>query len=112
MGVKPVVPRDRANRDIDDAITYYLKEPAADRAEDAAPSLVDALEDAYDLLGRPPAIGSFRYAHALGIPGLRSWSLSRFPYLVFYVEREDHIDVWRVLHGYRDIPALMQEPAE
>jgi toxin ParE1/3/4 len=29
---------------------------------------------------------------------------------VFYVERPDHIDVWRVLHGQRDIPAWMQEP--
>jgi len=108
MSGKPVVPRDRANQDVDDAITYYLKE----RAGDATPSLVDALEDAYDLLGRHPAIGSSRYAHELGIPGLRSWSLPRFPYLVFYVEREDHIDVWRVLHGSRDIPASMQEPDE
>jgi toxin ParE1/3/4 len=29
---------------------------------------------------------------------------------VFYVERPDHMDVWRVLHGQRDIPAWMQEP--
>ena len=24
--------------------------------------------------------------------------VDRFPYLVFYVERVDHVDVWRVLH--------------
>jgi toxin ParE1/3/4 len=29
---------------------------------------------------------------------------------VFYVERDDHVDVWRILHGQRDIPAWMQEP--
>jgi toxin ParE1/3/4 len=29
---------------------------------------------------------------------------------VFYIERDDHIDVWRVLHAQRDIPALMREP--
>jgi toxin ParE1/3/4 len=29
---------------------------------------------------------------------------------VFYVERPDHTDVWRVLDGQRDIPAWMQEP--
>src|SRR5262249_61331192 len=90
MSVKPVVPRDRASRDVDDAITYYLKELAGE----AALGLVDALEDAYGLLGRHPAIGSSRYAHQLGIPGLPSWSLARFPYLVFYVAREEHIDVW------------------
>jgi toxin ParE1/3/4 len=36
--------------------------------------------------------------------------LTRFPFLVFYVERTDHIDVWRVLHGQRNVPAWMQEP--
>jgi toxin ParE1/3/4 len=46
----------------------------------------------------------------LNLPGLRSWPLTRYPYLVFYVERSDHVDVWRVLHGQRDIPGWMQEP--
>jgi hypothetical protein len=36
---------------------------------------------------------------------LKSWSLSRYPYLVFYVEGPDHVDVWRVLHRQRYIPA-------
>ena len=45
------------------------------------------------------------------MPGQRSWPLTRYPHLVFYVERPDHIDVWRVLHGQRDIPAWMQDPA-
>ena len=42
--------------------------------------------------------------------GLRACALQTFPYLVFYVEREDDIDVWRVLHGNRDIPAWLLEP--
>jgi toxin ParE1/3/4 len=33
--------------------------------------------------------------------------LWRFPYLVFYLERADCIDVWRVLHAQRDIPSWM-----
>ena len=65
---------------------------------------------AYAHIGRHPASGSPRYAHELNLPGLRFWSLARYPYLVFYVERPEHIDVWRVLHGQRDIPAWMQEP--
>jgi toxin ParE1/3/4 len=39
----------------------------------------------------------------LNIPGLRSWPLTRYPYLVFYIERDNHIDVWRVLQSQRDI---------
>jgi toxin ParE1/3/4 len=41
---------------------------------------------------------------------LRNWAVKGFPYLVFYIERDDHIEVWRVLHGRRDIPSRMREP--
>ena len=106
MRVKPVVPRAQANRDVDDAIAYYLSEGA----ETAAQGLIDALEQAYGQISRHPATGSPRYAHELNLPGLRVWRLTRYPHLVFYVERSDHNDLWRVLHGQRDIPAWMQEP--
>jgi toxin ParE1/3/4 len=103
---KPVVPRELANRDIDDAIAYYLSEGA----EQAALGFIDALEQAYAHISRHPATGSPRYAHELNLPGLRFWPLAHYLHLVFYVERPEHIDVWRVLHGQRDIPAWMQEP--
>lgn len=106
MKVKPVVPREQANLDVDDAVAYYLDEATASVALD----FIDALEQAYTHIGRHPGTGSPRYGHELDLPGLRSWTLSRHPYLVFYVERPDHIDVWRVLHGQRDIPAWMQDP--
>ena len=106
MSSKPVVPRTLAVQDVEDAIGYYLKQDA----QQAALAFVDALEDAYAILGRHPGIGTSRYATELQVPGLRSWSLPRFPYVIFYVEREDHIDVWRVLHGHRDIPALVEGP--
>lgn len=108
MKVKPVVPRELANLDVDEAIGHYLSEGS----EQAALGFIDALELAYVHIGRHPATGSPRYAHELDLPGLRSWPLKRFPYLVFYVERDDQVDVWRVLHGQRDIPAWMPEPDE
>lgn len=106
MKAKPVIPREQANRDVDEAIAFYLNE----KAEAGARGLIDALEHAYGHISRHPATGSPRYAHELSLPGLRVWPLTRYPYLVFYVERPDHIDVWRVLHGQRDIPGWMQEP--
>ncbi len=105
MKAKAVVPREQARRDVEGAVAYYLTEDA----ESAALSFIDALETTYRHIGRHPAAGSPRYAHELNLPGLRSWPLTRHPYLVFYMERPDHIDVWRVLHGQRDIPAWMQE---
>ncbi len=106
MKPKAVVPRERANTDIDEAIDYYLSENAAK----AALGFIDALEQAYSDIGRHPNAGSSRYAGELTLPGLRFWALKKYPYLVFYVEQSDHIDVWRVLHGTRDIPSWMQDP--
>ena len=108
MKTKPVVPREQARQDVDEALAYYL----AQDAEAAALGFIDALEQAYAHIGRHPATGSPRYAHELNLPGLRFWPLPRYPYLVFYVERADHVDVWRVLQGQRDVPAWMQEPGD
>jgi toxin ParE1/3/4 len=105
---KPVVPREQARQDVKDALSYYMAEDAAA----AALGFIDALEQAYAHIGRHPATGSPRYAHELNLAGLRFWPLSRYPYLVFYVERADQVDVWRVLQGQRDIPAWMQEPGD
>ena len=105
MKRKPVVPREQANRDVDEAVTYYL----AEANEAVALGFIDALEKSYGHIARHPATGSPHYAHELNLPSLRTWPLTRYPYLVFYVERPDYIDVWRVLHNQHDIPAWMQE---
>jgi toxin ParE1/3/4 len=105
---KPVVPREQARQDVEDAVAHYLGEGA----ETAALGFIDALEKAYSHISRHPATGSPRYAHELNLQGLRSWSLTRYPYLVFYVEHPDHVDGWRVLQGQRDIPVWMQEPGD
>jgi toxin ParE1/3/4 len=104
---KPVVPRQQANQDVDAIIAYCLAE---DPSGNAALGFVDALERAYLHIGHRPASGSPRYAHELDLPGLRAWPLARNPHIVFYVERSDHIDVWRVRHAQRDIPEWMHEP--
>jgi toxin ParE1/3/4 len=106
MTAKPVIPRAEARRDIDEAIDYYLQE-AGDRV---ALRFIDALEATLRQVGQSPAAGSPRWAHELDLPGLRSRLVTRFPYLVFYQERDDHIDVWRVLHAKRDIAVWLQEP--
>ncbi len=105
MKHKPVVPREQASRDVEDIVAYYLSEAT----EPVALGFIDALEQAYIHIGRHPATGCLRFSHELSLPGLRTWPLRRYPHIVFYIERSDHIDVWRVLHGQQDIPAWMQE---
>ena len=101
MNHELVVLRERANRDAEEAVDYYLREAG----EPTALRFADALERACARLGGHPAAGSSRYAHELGLPGLRVWPVKHYPYLLFYVERDDHVDVWRLLHAERDIAA-------
>lgn len=103
--MKRVVLRALARSDVDEVIDHCL---AGTNAK-AALGFVAALARAFTQIGRQPVAGSPRYAHALSLPGLRSWPLTRYPYLVFYVEHDDFIDVWRVLHQERDLPAWMME---
>ena len=105
MSAKPVVPRELANQDVDDAMAYHLRE-AGDRT---ASGFVDDIEKAYRHISLHPSRGSSRYALELNLPGLRSWPLRGFPLIVLYLERNDCIDVWRVLQSARDIPVWLQE---
>ena len=97
--MKPVVPRQRAERDIEDAFNGYLSAAGSE----IAVAFVDDLEQAMGHISRQPGSGSPRYAHELNIPGLRHWSLRKYPHLIFYVEFSSHVDVWRVLHSHSDI---------
>jgi toxin ParE1/3/4 len=100
---KAIVPRQMARADVEDAVDHCL----ASDAVQAALDFVDELEKAYRHLSRQPGSGSPRYAHELNLPGLRFWRMTRFPYLIFYVEHESHVDVWRVLQEQSDVPAWM-----
>ncbi len=106
MNARPVVLRDLAQQDIDEAIAHYQ----AEGGDPLALRLIDAVQQAFRRIGSHPGIGSLRYSYELGLEGLRAWPLRRFPLVVFYREQADHIDVWRVLHAQRDIPAWMQDP--
>jgi len=102
---KPVRLRRLAADDIEAAIDHFLE--AAGNG--VASGLIDALERALHQISRHPHSGSLRFSYELDIPELRAWPLARFPYLVFYVEREGEIDVWRVLHTRRDLPATLAD---
>ena len=105
MRAKPVIPTRLARQDVEDEVTYYLVDEGS---EQAALGFIAEIEQAYQRLYKHPNIGSPRYAYELGIPDLRSWQLDRYPHRIFYIEREAHVEVWRVLNGKRDIPAWLE----
>ncbi|KOF17638.1 plasmid stabilization protein [Ensifer adhaerens] len=106
MSKKPIIPRELARSDAEAAVDHYVREAGTE----VALGFIDALQAAYDLIASHPQSGSLRYSYELGLPDLRSVYLKRYPYLVFYREQADYIDLWRVLHAKRDIPQWMQGP--
>lgn len=80
-----------------------------DAGKDVAGRLIDAVERAVQQIGRHPHSGSLRFFYELDLPELRAWPLARFPYVVFYVEREHEIDVWRILHTRRHLPTTLAD---
>ena len=103
MSEKPAIPRAKARQGVEDAVDWYV----AQHAPDAALRLIDSLEQTVAFIADRPAACSPRHGEVLDMPGLRSWKLEDFPYLVFYIETAACIDVWRVLHERQDVPGRL-----
>jgi toxin ParE1/3/4 len=95
---KPLVRLASARDDEREAVRHYASEAGLD----VALRFIEALRDAYISIAERPKTGSPRYGELLGLKGLRTKKLRNFPFAVFYAERADSIDVWRVLHAQRD----------
>ena len=94
----------RAERDLLEHFEYLLGENP-----EAALRFVDAVEAAYRALARMPLMGVARPFHRPGLEDLRMWPVPDFEkFLIFYRPSPDGIEVMRLLHGMRDIPALME----
>ena len=69
----------------------------------AARLFLEAAYDTFEFLAGNPGVG--RQRADLGFPEIRSWRVEGFGrYLIFYRELPDRIQIWRVLHGARDLP--------
>lgn len=100
---KPVL-RQIAEQDIENGFNHYLQDASAE----VATSFIGAVDTGLQYIEHHPGAGSPRYGELLDTPGLRSWLVSRFPYILFYIERDAHLDVIRLLHQHSDIPAQLR----
>jgi len=105
---KPIRYRAQAQQDFADIIAYYEIEAGVDTAL----IFTDELQRTYRSVADAPGIGSPRFGEIARIPGLRSRMVRRFPYLVFYIEQRDHVEMLRILHARRDIPACLADPSD
>lgn len=88
-----------AERDLDQIKNYLL--------QDAGPRIgrrvMKEIRDALDLLGRQPGVGHTR--QDLTLRPLRFWPV--YSYLIVYDPEPRPVHVIRVLHGKRDIEAII-----
>ncbi len=99
---KPHVLRPQAREDRRAEVLYYRQEASAAVATQLVKAMAKALKD----LEHNPSIGSPTLGKLLGIDQLRTWRLQGFPLSFWYFEREDHIDVIRLVGQRQDQGAV------
>ena len=82
---------------------YYRKEGGTRLAVKVA----KATNEALDRVELEPGMGSPRLGRLLGIPGLRTWRVGKFPLLWCYFEHGDHLDMVRLLGERQDVIAIL-----
>lgn len=99
--------RPAARQDILRQYTWYLEQdvPAvADRFLLAVSQSIGVLVDF-------PEAGVPRQMSNPQLAGLRAWPVKGFEEIrVYYIVRTDQVEVIRILHGRRDINALLEQP--
>ena len=101
--MKAAVLRPQALRDQQGEVRYYRNEGGTRVAVKVAKATTAAL----DQIELDPGIGSPTLGRLLGIPGLRTWRVAKFPLLWCYFERGDHLDVVRLLGERQDLAAIL-----
>lgn len=102
---KTLIYQIKAQEDVEQAVDYYKEKSKA-----LGNKFYHELMKSYGHISDHPAIGSNRFAYELNIPNLKTWALTDFPYIIFYIEKAQYIHIYRVLHSSQQIPSWMFEP--
>ena len=98
-----IVIRPKAGVDLDEQFSYI-----AANNFDAALRFFDAARQTFSQLAQMPGIGSVYNIENLRLVGLRKWAVRGFDkHLIFYVERDESIEIVRLLHAARDLPEIL-----
>ena len=76
----------------------------------AARNFLEAAYNTFEFHAENPQVG--RPRPEFGYKGLRSWRVQGFRrYLIFYREVAGDVQIWRVLHGSRDLQRVLGSSA-
>lgn len=103
--MKPVITQ-AAREDILRQFQYYLIDEGNERA---AERFLEAVQAAVAQVCQHPRIGVPKHLQNPRLAGLRSWPVKGYPDMrVYYLDLHGLLRVVRMLHGKRDIHALLE----
>ncbi len=92
-------------RDLIEQATYIAEDNL-----DAAERFLVAAEETFQLLGRMPGMGKRCKFSSPQLLGIRQYAIKGFKnYLIFYRATDSEVEVLRVLHGARDLEAILED---
>jgi toxin ParE1/3/4 len=99
-----LIERPKARQEIEDIAVYIgTHRPSAARRFLTAP------RKTYATLAAMPEMGSLWKAEDPRFQGLRYFPISRYPnYVIFYRAIDDGVEILHILHGARDIQAILE----
>ncbi|MBN3899609.1 MAG: type II toxin-antitoxin system RelE/ParE family toxin [Nostoc sp. NOS(2021)] len=102
---KRIVITPKASLDIDESFVYIAQENP-----DTALLFFDSVRETFAQLARMPGMGSRYPLDNLRLQGLRKWAVKGFKkYLIFYFERDESIEVVRILYAGQDIERILEQ---
>jgi len=100
-----IIRREAALRDLDAQAEFIQQD-----SPDAAIRFLEAARETFDLLAKMPELGGVCEFGSPNAAGIRVWPIKGFKnYLIFYRPIQQGVEIIRVLHGARDIPAVLEE---
>ncbi|MDF5706819.1 MAG: type II toxin-antitoxin system RelE/ParE family toxin [Nostoc sp. S4] len=102
---KGIVITPKASLDIDEHFAYIFQQNP-----DTALLFFDFIRETFAQLARMPGIGSQYHQDNIRLQGLRKWAVKGFKkYLIFYFERDENIEIVRVLYARQDIERILEQ---
>ena len=94
-----------ADKDIIAAIDFYNDA----LAYQASTKFLDAIEKALRFILAFPEAGSSRLSEILELEQFKTWPLTKFPFLVVYIVKDESIEIVRLIHQKRDLSEPLRQ---
>ena len=103
-----ILERPKARQELEDIAVYIGRHRLS-----AARRVLVAVRKTYDILADMPEMGSLWKAEDPRFEGIRYFPIPRYPnYVIFYRPLPDGVEILRILHGARDLEAILQAEEE